>query len=513
LSGTIAGSFTFSGVPIFSGLSPGTCANALGLDSGNHLIEFSCSGGGGGITSLSQGPGMSFSVNPIVTSGTISLAVPVSAANGGTGVASPTLYGTLVGQGAAAVHSVAPSTSGFVLTSNGGAADPSFQAPTGGTSFANPTATIGTAAVNGSATTAMRSDAAPAIPQCSASTFGACKVDGSTITAAAGVITAVGGTANNTIPVFPTAGGPTTYTATAAGYTAASSTLVCVAFTTTNVANPTLNIQGAGAKPIKILSSAALLSPAGGEIPTGGATCLDYDGTNYVMVTYPAPGPPITATDTVTAQKWSSGQVYNILTASQTITLPAAGATLPTGGSITISTGDVTAQLCAVGSDVINNAQIGGGSAGGCIIIPADTVTLVSTSGTAGATAFSAPLGPIQYFPFSWGVGMDLSLNTGGNDFGRYASPRIVYGVKCKNNTLAGGTQTMTFKYQTDAGGTMAAGTTISSAPFDMNANLGVEQTVTLTSSPLLVPAAYSVGSTVSGSATAGSGRCQYTYR
>jgi hypothetical protein len=451
LTGTIAGSFTLSGVPIFSGLSVGTCANALGLDSGNHLIEFSCSGGGGGITSLSQGTGMSFSTNPITTSGTINLSVPVAPANGGTGVVSPTLYGTLVGQGSAPVHVVAPGTAGFVYTSNGGASDPSFQAPTGG-----------------------------------------------------------GG---NTLPVFPTAGGPTTYTATAAGYTAVSGSLVCVAFTTTNVANPTLNIQGAGAKPIKILSSAALLSPAGGEIPTVGATCLDYDGTNYVMTTYPTPGPPITATDTVTAQKWSSGQVYNILTASQTITLPAAGATLPTGGGITIATGDVTAQLCAVGSDVINNGQIGGGSAGGCITIPADTVTLVSTSGTAGATAFSAPLGPVQYFPFSWGVGMNLSLNTEGNDFGRYASPRIVYGVKCKNNTLAGGTQTMTFKYQTDAGGTMAAGTTISSAPFDMNANLGVEQTVTLTSSPLLVPAAYSVGSTVSGSATAGSGRCQYTYR
>lgn len=59
--------------------------------------------------------------------------------------------------------------------------------------FANPTATIGVAAVNGSATTAMRSDAAPAIPQCSDTTFGACKVDGTTVTATAGVLSVAAG--------------------------------------------------------------------------------------------------------------------------------------------------------------------------------------------------------------------------------------------------------------------------------------------------------------------------------
>ncbi len=53
---------------------------------------------------------------------------------------------------------------------------------------ANPTANIGTSAVNGSAATFMRSDGAPAIPQCSSSTFGACKVDGTSITASGGVI-------------------------------------------------------------------------------------------------------------------------------------------------------------------------------------------------------------------------------------------------------------------------------------------------------------------------------------
>lgn len=56
---------------------------------------------------------------------------------------------------------------------------------------ANPTATASDVAVNGSATTFMRSDAAPAVQKTSSSVFGLCKVDGTTITAVGGVISAV----------------------------------------------------------------------------------------------------------------------------------------------------------------------------------------------------------------------------------------------------------------------------------------------------------------------------------
>lgn len=58
---------------------------------------------------------------------------------------------------------------------------------------ANPTATASDTAVNGAATTFMRSDAAPAVQKGSAAAFGILKVDGTTITATAGVISAVGG--------------------------------------------------------------------------------------------------------------------------------------------------------------------------------------------------------------------------------------------------------------------------------------------------------------------------------
>lgn len=57
-------------------------------------------------------------------------------------------------------------TSGQVLTSAGASGPPTWQTAAGGvTGLANPTASVGLSAVNGAATTAMRSDAAPALNQ------------------------------------------------------------------------------------------------------------------------------------------------------------------------------------------------------------------------------------------------------------------------------------------------------------------------------------------------------------
>jgi len=62
-----------------------------------------------------------------------------------------------------------------------------------GTVGANPTATAKDTAVNGTATTFMRSDAAPAVQKASSSQFGIVKVDGTTITESGGVISSSGG--------------------------------------------------------------------------------------------------------------------------------------------------------------------------------------------------------------------------------------------------------------------------------------------------------------------------------
>jgi hypothetical protein len=72
------------------------------------------------------------------------------------------------------------------------------QASPGGAVGANPTATATDTVVNGVATTFMRSDAAPPVQKGSASVFGILKVDGSSITASGGVISAVGGGGGST---------------------------------------------------------------------------------------------------------------------------------------------------------------------------------------------------------------------------------------------------------------------------------------------------------------------------
>ncbi|MDE2233593.1 MAG: hypothetical protein KGJ90_05835 [Patescibacteria group bacterium] len=86
---------------------------------------------------------------------------------------------------------------------------------------ANPTATASDVAVNGTATTFMRSDAAPAVQKTSSTQFGLAKVDGTSITAAGGVISTVNnGTVTSvglTMPAeFSVTGSPVTTTGTLA---------------------------------------------------------------------------------------------------------------------------------------------------------------------------------------------------------------------------------------------------------------------------------------------------------
>ena len=82
-------------------------------------------------------------------------------ANGGTGTTTLTANNVILGNGTSAPLFVAPSTAGNVLTSNG--TTWASTTPAAGASGANPTATISGTAVNGVATTFMRSDAAPAL--------------------------------------------------------------------------------------------------------------------------------------------------------------------------------------------------------------------------------------------------------------------------------------------------------------------------------------------------------------
>lgn len=69
------------------------------------------------------------------TDNIFSLSYPVTVPHGGTGVATLTSHGVIVGNGTGVLQATSAGTSGQVLTSNGAAADPTFQAtsvPVGG---------------------------------------------------------------------------------------------------------------------------------------------------------------------------------------------------------------------------------------------------------------------------------------------------------------------------------------------------------------------------------------------
>jgi hypothetical protein len=477
--GSTRGSVLYRGAGGWAILPPGTNGYFLQTPGAGGDPSWQPSGGGSGITQLTgdvtAGPGTGSQVatvsnNAITTAKINNAAVDLTtkvtgvlpAANGGTGVASPTLYGTMIAQGAGAIHTAAPGTAGFVLTSNGGAADPTFQAPSGG---------------------------------------------GGTAVQSYGVF---GGAVNAYTMVSPTPA----ISSNVDGYR------VCGFFPSSLAANTGASTFAAGsaaALPIRVKSANnGAIALAGKEIlpgTNGNPICLQLaNSASYWVLDSQAPGSAVYnagGSYSVTQGDWASQSYFVQLTAGSTYTLPGS-ATVSGQAGPTITTGDVTAQLCATGSDVIDSGMVGGGSAGGCITLPANRLFPISLSS---ANNFFVPLGNVEYAPLSWGVGQDLSLSTGGISFVRFAVPRVVYSISCKNNTLAGGAQTATFKYQTDAGGALSAGTTISSAPFDMNANLGVKQSVALTSTPLQVLAAYDLGFVVSGSATAGSGYCQFTYR
>jgi len=168
-TGTTAGLIVSGGAPLTDttpaqltlGGGGGTAGagGAIALNAGDAQT----SGNGGGIQ-INAGDGANAG-----NGGNVTVAAGVKAGAGANGTIVLAAGGSnrfIVGASGELSANGSNGTSGQVLTSAGTGAAASWATAAGGvTGLANPTATIGLAAVNGSATTALRSDGAPALSQ------------------------------------------------------------------------------------------------------------------------------------------------------------------------------------------------------------------------------------------------------------------------------------------------------------------------------------------------------------
>lgn len=100
--------------PVAASLSAGS---GVTITPGAGTITISATGTGGTVTSITAGVGLTGGT--ITTSGTIDLTVPVIAANGGTGLVSPTAHGIMIGEGTSAMTPIVLSSGQILIGSTG----------------------------------------------------------------------------------------------------------------------------------------------------------------------------------------------------------------------------------------------------------------------------------------------------------------------------------------------------------------------------------------------------------
>ncbi len=118
-------------------ITPG--ANEITIGSSGAVTSVGASGGSTGLT---------FAGGPITTSGTLTLGGTLAATNGGTGLASIPAHSVLIGEGTSPLAVASPSSTGYVLTSNGSSSDPTWQPPNGGVLSVKNVASDGTLTIS-----------------------------------------------------------------------------------------------------------------------------------------------------------------------------------------------------------------------------------------------------------------------------------------------------------------------------------------------------------------------------
>jgi hypothetical protein len=253
---------------------------------------------------------------------------------------------------------------------------------------ANPSGTASDTASNGSAATFMRSDGTPAVQKGSDSAFGIVKVDGTTITASGGVITA-------------TAGGSGCTVSGAAGAVFNTGSSTCT--TDTSI------LATAGA--LSLGASGTAGSVAMGNATTGTITLQPVTGA-LGSVTASLPANTGTIAELNLAQTWTAAQT-NSAAAPQLIL----GVNTSTLGAIKMfgnTSGDVTIEPNAVaGTSTIMKVPAWGATGNVAAIDVAQTFSAAQTFGETHGTTYAPTLTSNNYNAATTDCGKVLLIPTG----------------------------------------------------------------------------------------------------
>lgn len=122
------GNVLFRGTAGWVCLAPGASGTFLKANGSGADVSWATPAGSGTVTSVGCGTGLTCAPSPIVGAGTVTLATPVTVANGGIGVGTLTANGVVLGNGTSALTVATIGTGGRLLIDKGAGTPPAFTA-------------------------------------------------------------------------------------------------------------------------------------------------------------------------------------------------------------------------------------------------------------------------------------------------------------------------------------------------------------------------------------------------